>query len=80
MAASATLTSKGQLVIPSAIRKALHMQPGTRFAVSLDGNRIVLEPTAPKTRRLADWLPGLQVRRKATRAALVAPVDGYDQG
>lgn len=78
MAASATLTSKGQLVIPSAIRKALHMQPGTRFAVSLEGGRIVLEPSISKNRRLSDWLPGLQVKRKASRARLEAPVDKYE--
>lgn len=31
----ATLTSKGQLVIPKAIRAALHVRPGTRFSVRL---------------------------------------------
>ena len=39
-----TLSSKGQLVIPKAIRKALALKPGTRFEVELDGQQIVLKP------------------------------------
>lgn len=73
----ATLTSKGQLVIPKAIRAALHVRPGTRFSVTLDNGRIVLEPSATKSKRLSDWLPAIQVRRKIDDAELMAPVDGY---
>jgi AbrB family looped-hinge helix DNA binding protein len=73
----ATLTSKGQLVIPKAIRTALHVRPGTQFSVTLEGGRIVLDPSAAKTKRLSDWLPELQVRRKVKARELIAPVDGY---
>jgi AbrB family looped-hinge helix DNA binding protein len=38
------LSSKGQLVIPRSIRKALGLGPGTRFEVQIEGGRIVLEP------------------------------------
>lgn len=72
-----TLTSKGQLVIPKAIRTALHVRPGTRFSVTLDNGRIVLEPSAVKSKRLSDWLPAMQVKRKINEAELIAPVDGY---
>jgi AbrB family looped-hinge helix DNA binding protein len=74
---TATLTSKGQLVIPKAVRAALHLRAGTQFSVTLDGGRIVLEPSASKTKRLSDWLPALQVRRKVKARELIAPVDGY---
>lgn len=72
-----TLTSKGQLVIPKAIRTALHVRPGTQFSVVLKNGRIVLEPNAAKTKRLSDWLPALQIQRHLTDAELMAPVDGY---
>ena len=74
----ATLTSKGQLVIPKSIRAALHVRPGTRFSVTLDNGRIVLDPGVPKSRRLSDWLPDLQVRRSLTDEDLLAPVDRDD--
>lgn len=77
---STILTSKGQLVIPKAIRKALHVRPGTRFDVTLQDGRIVLAPSASKTQRLADWLPAIQVRRRIKPADLIAPVEGYTRG
>ena len=39
-----TVSSKGQVVIPAPIRKKLNIQKGARFLVSVEGNRIVLEP------------------------------------
>lgn len=72
-----TLTSKGQLVIPKAIRDALHLAPGTRFSVTLDQGRIVLEANSSKWRQLGDWLPALQIKREASLELLTAPVDGY---
>lgn len=41
---TATISTKGQLVIPAEIREALHIKPGTRFAVLQEGNRIILLP------------------------------------
>ena len=74
-----TLTSKGQLVIPKAIRAALHVRPGTKFSVMLERGRIVLDPSGAKTKRLSDWLPALQVRRRIKHKDLIAPVDGYNE-
>ena len=34
----------GEIVIPSEIRDDLDIHPGTRIAVSREGNRIILEP------------------------------------
>ena len=39
-----TVSSKGQMVIPAAIREELGIEPGTRVAVRLVGMRVVLEP------------------------------------
>jgi AbrB family looped-hinge helix DNA binding protein len=39
-----TVSTKGQFVIPSAMRSALGIKPGTRIAVTHDGAKITLEP------------------------------------
>lgn len=39
-----TLSSKGQLVIPKAVRKALHLSPGDQLQVQIVDGKIVLEP------------------------------------
>ncbi len=40
----ARLSSKGQVVIPKAIRQASGLRDGTQFYVRLDEGKIVLEP------------------------------------
>jgi AbrB family looped-hinge helix DNA binding protein len=39
-----TVSTKGQFVIPSEMRSALGIKPGTRIAVTHDGTKIILEP------------------------------------
>jgi len=73
-----TLTSKGQLVIPKAVRDALHLKSGTSLSVTTDGDRIVLEPISSKRRHLSDWLPAIQVKRRISDKNLFDPVRGYD--
>ncbi len=38
------VSSKGQLVIPKPIRKALGIQPGTEIHIEVVGRKIILEP------------------------------------
>jgi AbrB family looped-hinge helix DNA binding protein len=38
------LSSKGQLVIPGPIRKALGLRGGTQFHVRVDKGKVILEP------------------------------------
>jgi len=45
----ATVSTKGQLVIPAAIREALGIEPGTRVAIQLDGPEIILKPQTAET-------------------------------
>jgi len=51
-----TVSTKGQLVIPSEMRISLGIEPGTRIAVTQDGSRIVLETVSEE---LVDKTRGL---------------------
>ena len=45
MEISARLTTKGQITIPSAVRKALALQEGDRVVFRVDGDRAILART-----------------------------------
>ncbi len=51
----ATVSSKGQLVIPAEIRSSLGIQAGTRISITAEGDRIILQPI---TEKLIDDLRG----------------------
>ena len=38
------VSSKGQIVIPSALREQLGIEAGTRLAIQRENNRLVLQP------------------------------------
>lgn len=40
---SSTLSSKGQLVIPARIRKAMNLRAGDKVEMKLEGGRLVLQ-------------------------------------
>ncbi|MBM3226370.1 MAG: AbrB/MazE/SpoVT family DNA-binding domain-containing protein [Candidatus Tectomicrobia bacterium] len=53
----ATLTSKGQLVIPKDIREYLHLQPGDRLDfVIQDNGEVLLRPVVTDVRELKGLL------------------------
>jgi AbrB family looped-hinge helix DNA binding protein len=58
-----SVSTKGQFVIPSEMRAALRIKPGTRIAVTQEGSRIVLEPVSEelvdKTRGMLAGGPSL---------------------
>lgn len=66
-----TVSTKGQLVIPSEMRISLGIEPGTRIAVTQEGLRIVLEPVSEelvdKTRGLFSGKPSLSPELKRER-------------
>jgi len=76
------LSSKGQLVIPRPIRKALGLHRGTQFHVRVDEGKVILEPVGPSPAEAlygkytdADLLTDLEeehrqeIRDEATRGA-----------
>lgn len=62
---TATISTKGQLVIPLKFRKALHLQAGDRVTFSIEGEKLTLQRDEPERARL--------VRGKFGRPVLVAP-------
>jgi len=61
---TATISTKGQLVIPARFRKALHLQAGDKVSLTLEGDRLLLEREQPRRARLVE---------KNGRKVLVAP-------
>jgi AbrB family looped-hinge helix DNA binding protein len=45
MKLTATITAKGQVVIPALLRKKLHLQKGSTLTVTEENGKIVLEPS-----------------------------------
>jgi AbrB family looped-hinge helix DNA binding protein len=43
-----TVSTKGQFVIPSEMRAALGIKPGTRIAITLQESRLILQPVSEK--------------------------------
>lgn len=71
---NATLSSKGQLVLPQATRRRLGLLPGTIFRCRVAGDEIVLTPQRPlraKTRLVRDRLTGMRVTEAPKGAAVV---------
>lgn len=48
------LGAQGRLVIPAALRKALHLKPGDRLVARQDGEALVLERREAIEKRLQD--------------------------
>jgi len=43
----ATITTKGQLVIPARLRRKYALKKGTRVAIGEDNGRLILQPITP---------------------------------
>jgi AbrB family looped-hinge helix DNA binding protein len=63
-----TVSTKGQFVIPSEMRSALGIKPGTRIAVTQDGTKIILQPVTPE---LVDQTRGMLKGKPSLTKALL---------
>lgn len=43
-----TVSQKGQIIIPSKIRKKLHIKKGTKLYIYENGREILIQPETPK--------------------------------
>jgi AbrB family looped-hinge helix DNA binding protein len=64
-----TLSTKGQLVIPSRFRRALNLVPGDKFELTLDGHRLIMERKSSRGARLTRGRFGRPVLVAAAGAA-----------
>jgi AbrB family looped-hinge helix DNA binding protein len=68
------ISTKGQVVLPSRIRRRLGLQPGDALDAGIEGERIVLVPRRPRRRRariIEDRVTGLPVLTAGADAATV---------
>jgi len=72
---SSTLTSKGQITLPRAVRERLGLKQGDRLEFSVDGEHIVLQPArvGPAT-HVAGLLKHLRRRRAISVEAMRSAV------
>jgi AbrB family looped-hinge helix DNA binding protein len=47
MSSTVTVSSKGQLTLPAAVRSALGIRKGTRLRIDLEGDEVRLRPVRP---------------------------------
>lgn len=82
MGAFTTMTSKGQITIPSEVRDALKLEPGTRFYVSARNGQVV---AIPKNKNLMDLAgvfklpPGVTLSLDDMQEAVAGAVAEDDQ-
>lgn len=64
---SAYVTSKGQLVVPSAIRRRFGIKPGTRINFVQEGDRIIFQPV---TREYIDSFCGVFKQKPSEKSVV----------
>ena len=65
--ATTKMSSKGQIVIPEAIRKRLNLKPGSRFVVLASDDAVILKSIEVPS--LAEFDDLLRAARRAAREA-----------
>jgi len=80
---TATITTKGQITVPKAVRDALGLKEGHQVVFVLEGERAYLHPVRTRgvraLRGIAEGLrpfPGREAEREAARRAAVAEALG----
>ncbi len=71
--ATTTLSSKGQVVIPEAIRERLGLKTGTQFVVVADRDVVILKVLAPPA--LSEFAALTARARRAAKDAGLKPAD-----
>jgi AbrB family looped-hinge helix DNA binding protein len=67
--ATTKMSSKGQVVIPESIRKALKLEAGTQFVVVAEGDVVILKTITPPSLDTFDEVIS-KARRQAREAGL----------
>jgi len=51
---TATISNSGQLTIPDPFRKALHLEPGDKVSLTLEGEKLVLQRAESRRAKLIE--------------------------
>ena len=70
---TATITSSGQLAIPSKFRRALHLTTGAKVVLSLDGGKLIVQPSPVHRASLVDGEFGRPVLKASPDAPPMTP-------
>ena len=73
-----TISTKGQVVVPSGIRRKLGLQPGDSLEARIEGQNIVLVPRKVRTRKariIRDPVTGLPVLTAGPMAPKLTSAD-----
>jgi AbrB family looped-hinge helix DNA binding protein len=73
-----TISTKGQVVVPSGIRRKLGLQPGDSLEARIEGQNIVLIPRKARTRKariIRDPVTGLPVLTAGPKAPKLTSAD-----
>lgn len=68
-----SLSSKGQIVIPNGIRKAMHLTIGSRLMIMTDGSNLLLKPIEQP--KLESFQTLIDESRKFAKAAGMKKAD-----
>jgi AbrB family looped-hinge helix DNA binding protein len=68
---ASTLSTKGQLVIPTQYRRALNLRPGDKVEVTLEGHRLILERRSGRAAKLTRGRFGRPVLVSAPNAPAI---------
>lgn len=71
--ATTKMSSKGQVVIPEQVRKALNLQEGTQFVVVGEGDVVILKTINPP--RVDEFDAIIEQARAQARATGMTPLD-----
>lgn len=66
---STILSSKGQVILPSGLRKKININKGTKFIIEIDNEKIILTPL---NRKLYEKLAGSISQKGKLLKALIA--------
>jgi AbrB family looped-hinge helix DNA binding protein len=70
------ISTKGQIVLPVAVRKALGLKPGMRVSVEIDGKKAVITPApVEKTVSLQEIQSLLQYKRSTVPVSAMRVTD-----
>lgn len=50
---SITVSNRGYIVLPAHIRKEMNIKPGTKILLSMEENKVILQPVSSFTEKLA---------------------------